>query len=116
MKIYLGAKGCMAQNVVALRPTSIKPLYLYQYLKFIRSDLVAYNIGSVQPSIKVTHIIKHPIYIPDVATLNEFEETAKAITNQLLANYNEGEALKNIRDALLPRLMSGELDVSNINL
>mgnify|MGYP005888272157 CR=1 FL=1 len=48
MKIYLASKGCIAQNVVALRATSISPLYLYQYLRFIRADLVAYNIGSVQ--------------------------------------------------------------------
>ena len=86
MKIYLGTKGCMAQNVVALRATSISPLYLYQYLRFIRADLVAYNIGSVQPSIKVTHIIKHPIFVPEAIALRMFEETAMAITQQLYAN------------------------------
>lgn len=116
MKIYLGTKGCMAQNVVALRATSISPLYLYQYLRFIRADLVAYNIGSVQPSIKVTHIVKHPIFVPESSKLENFEGTAKAITNQLYANYNENESLKELRDTLLPRLMSGELDVSNLDI
>lgn len=116
MKIYLGSKGCMAQNVVALRATSISPLYLYQYLRFIRADLVAYNIGSVQPSIKVTHIVKHHIFVPESSKLENFEETAKAITNQLYANYNENESLKELRDTLLPRLMSGELDVSNLDI
>lgn len=116
MKIYLGTKGCMAQNVVALRATSISPLYLYQYLRFIRADLVAYNIGSVQPSIKVTHIIKHPIFVPEAAALRMFEETARAITQQLYANYNENESLKELRDTLLPKLMSGELDVSNLDI
>jgi len=116
MKIYLGSKGCMAQNVVALRATSISPLYLYQYLRFIRADLVAYNIGSVQPSIKVTHIVKHPIFVPEISKLQEFEETARAITNRLYANYNECESLKELRDTLLPRLMSGEIDVSDLAL
>ena len=116
MKIYLGTKGCMAQNVVALRATSISPLYLYQYLHFIRADLVAYNIGSVQPSIKVTHIIKHPIFVPETTALRMFEETARAITQQLYANYNENESLKELRDTLLPKLMSGELDVSNLDI
>lgn len=116
MKIYLGSKGCMAQNVVALRAVSISPLYLYQYLRFIRADLVAYNIGSVQPSIKVTHIIKHPIFVPDSSKLENFEETAKAITNQLYANCNENESLKKLRNTLLPRLMSGELDVSELDI
>ena len=116
MKIYLGTKGCMAQNVVALRATSISPLYLYQYLHFIRADLVAYNIGSVQPSIKVTHIIKHPIFVPEATALRMFEETAMAITQQLYANYNENESLKELRDTLLPKLMSGELDVSDLDI
>lgn len=116
MKIYLGTKGCMAQNVVALRATSISPLYLYQYLRFIRADLVAYNIGSVQPSIKVTHIIKHPIFVPEDNALKMFEETARAITQQLYANYNENESLKELRDTLLPKLMSGELDVSALDI
>lgn len=116
MKIYLGSKGCMAQNVVAFRATSISPLYLYQYLRFIRADLVAYNIGSVQPSIKVTHIIKHPIFVPENTKLERFEVTAKAITNRLYANYNENESLKALRDTLLPRLMSGELDISDLDL
>ena len=116
MKIYLGSKGCMAQNVVALRARSISPLYLYQYLRFIRADLVAYNIGSVQPSIKVTHIVKHPIFVPENSKLENFEETAKTITNLLYANYNENESLKELRDTLLPRLMSSELDVSDLDL
>lgn len=116
IKIYLGSKGCIAQNVVALRAMSISPLYLYQYLKYIRSDLVAYNIGSVQPSIKVTHINKHPIYIPETTSLQNFEETAKSITEQIYANCNENETLKSIRDTLLPKLMSGEIDVSAVRL
>lgn len=116
MKIFLGSKGCVAQNVVALRATSISPLYLYQYLRLIRSDLVAYNIGSVQPSIKVTHIVKHPIFVPERSRLEAFEKTAKVLTNQLYANYNENELLKKLRDALLPRLMSGEINVSTIGL
>ena len=116
IKIYLGSKGCIAQNVVALRAMSISPLYLYQYLKYIRSDLVAYNIGSVQPSIKVTHINKHPIYIPETTSLQNFEETAKSITEQIYANCDENETLKSIRDTLLPKLMSGEIDVSAVRL
>lgn len=116
MKIYRGTKGCIAQNVVALRATRISPLYLYQYLQFIRSDLIAYNIGSVQPSIKVTHIIKHPIFVPDFKLIKSFEETAKTITNQLYANCNEIELLKALRDTLLHRLLSGEIDVSDIEI
>ena len=38
---------------------------MYEYLKNIKGDLLSYNIGSVQPSIKVTHLIKHKVLLPD---------------------------------------------------
>lgn len=116
MKIFLGEKGCIAQNVVALRSKGISPLYLYQYLQFIRYDLVAYNIGSVQPSIKVTHIIKHPIFVPEENRIKEFDELARTITEQIYNLYCENEDLKGIRNVLLPKLMSGELDLSDVDL
>lgn len=116
MKVFLGNKGCIAQNVVALRSIHVSPLYLYQYLLYIRDDLIAYNIGSVQPSIKVTHIIKHPIYIPNEQQMKNFDDIARSLTNLMYNNYIENEKVKAIRDSLLPKLMSGELDVSKVKL
>ena len=115
MKVYLGTKGCIAQNVIAIRSISVSPLYLYQYLKFIRNDLVVYNIGSVQPSIKVTHIIKHPIFLPAKKKLDNFDKIARIITKQIFTNYSENELLISMRDTLLKKLISGEIDVSNID-
>ena len=116
MKIFLGDIGCIAQNVVGFRSKGVSPLYLYQYLNYIKSDLVAYNIGSVQPSIKVTHIIKHPIYVAPQDELDKFDSVARSITEKIFANCQENEGLKLLRDTLLPKLMSGELDVSDIDL
>lgn len=84
MKIFLGDIGCIAQNVVGFRSKGVSPLYLYQYLNYIKSDLVAYNIGSVQPSIKVTHIIKHPIYVAPQDELDKFDSVARSITEKSL--------------------------------
>lgn len=88
IKIFLGSKGCIAQNVVGFRTRNISPYYLYQYLSAIKKDLVAYNIGSVQPSIKVTHIIKHPIYVPTKEELDTFDALAENATNTI---YNNGK-------------------------
>ena len=116
MKIFLGTTGCIAQNVVGFRTKGISPLYLYQYLNYIKNDLVAYNIGSVQPSIKITHIIKHSIYVASKEDIEIFDSIARNITKKIFANCQENEALKQMRDTLLPKLMSGELDVSNIKI
>ena len=114
IKIFLGSKGCIAQNVVGFRTKDISPYYLYQYLTAIKNDLVAYNIGSVQPSIKVTHIIKHPIYIPSTEELETFDALAESATNAIYNNTLESERLAGIRDALMPKLMSGEIDLSEV--
>ena len=111
MKFFKGDKGCIAQNVVAFRTLSTSPFYLYEYLKFIKNDLLAYDIGSVQPSIKVTHIIKHLIYIPTNNELSKFDSFAKSITEQIYNNVCENERLISIRDTLLPKLMNGEIEV-----
>ena len=116
MKFFKGDKGCIAQNVVAFRTLSISPFYLYEYLKFIKNDLLAYDIGSVQPSIKVTHIIKHLIYIPKNEDLSKFESFAKAITEQIYNHVCENERLIALRDSLLPKLMSGEIDVDSVQI
>ena len=116
MKIFLGNTGCIAQNVIGFRTKGISSLYLYQYLNYIKNDLVAYNIGSVQPSIKVTHVIKHSIYVAPKEEIEIFDSIARNITQKIYVNYQENKALEQVRDTLLPRLMSGELDVSNIDL
>lgn len=116
MKYFKGNKGCIAQNVVAFRSLSLSPIYLYEYLKYIKNDLLAYDIGSVQPSIKVTHIIKHLIYIPTNDELSKFDSFAKSITEQIYNNVCENERLISLRDTLLPKLMIGEIDVESVKI
>lgn len=110
MKIFTGNIGAIAQNVVALRP-EISTYYLYQYLLNIKSDLLGYDIGSVQPSIKVTHIIKHPILIPSYYCISMFDKIIKGVSNKISNNHKEITCLSEIRDNLLPKLMSGEVRV-----
>lgn len=116
MKIYLGNIGCIAQNVVGFRSKGLSPIYLYQYLNYIRKELVSYNIGSVQPSIKVTHIIKHPIFIPENDKIEKFDMLIKDYTLKIYNNCCENKRLVELRDTLLPKLMNGEIDVSKVKI
>lgn len=110
MKLFNG-KGCIAQNVVAFKCKSISSLYLYQYLSNIKNDLMAYNIGTVQPSIKVTHIIKHKIIIPDLKTLNKIHIILDGISTNVLNLADEIVNLEQLCNTLLPKLMSGEIEI-----
>ncbi|WP_429845135.1 restriction endonuclease subunit S [Brevibacillus sp. FIR094] len=109
MKLFYGDTGCIAQNVVALRSNRISHLYMYQYLKFIKNDLISYNIGSVQPSIKVTHFIKHKVLKPHIDLENKFNSLMDQQSKLIYNNIIQIENLKNIRNTLLPKLMSGEI-------
>lgn len=116
MKLYKENKGTVCQNVVALRSKNNYPLYSYQYLKNIKNDLISYNIGSVQPSIKVTQFMKHEIYIPEEIELLEFESMSKIYTDKMLEIKRENEALEKLRDAILPKLMNGEINLDKIEI
>ena len=116
LKYYIGNVGCIAQNIVAFRSNKISSFYIYEYLRHIQPDLVSYDIGSAQPSIKVTHIIKHLIYIPTNDELSKFDSFAKSITEQIYNNVCENERLIFLRDTLLPKLMSGEIKVNSVQV
>lgn len=111
LKMFFGHKGCIAQNVVALRSINISSFYMYEYLKYIKPKLVSYNIGSVQPSIKITHIMKHNIIIPEKNIVLKYDNLIKSIIEKIYNNENENERLEELRDTLLPKLMSGEIRV-----
>lgn len=83
----------------------------YQILKTI--DFVNMNRGSTQPLITQTDLKKVPIHIPTKAELFDFENTVGSLMNRYEANILENENLTKIHDALLPKLISGKLSVSN---
>lgn len=116
MKVFIENKGTIAQNVVALRSKGNYPMYIYQYLKAIKYDLISYNIGSVQPSIKVTQFMKHKIFIPNDHELYEFENLAQKYTDKMFYLKKENENLIKLRDTLLPKLMNGEIDLDKIKI
>lgn len=91
-------------------------LYEYTYQILQRIDYHAMNRGSTQPLITQGDMNKVVILIPDRQTINNFEELVGLLMRQHEENLLENAKLVELRDALLPRLMSGELDVSDIDL
>lgn len=89
-------------------------LYEYTFQILQRIDYRAMNRGSTQPLITQGDMNKVPILIPDKETLLYFESLVGQLMEQYQANMLENDKLAELRDILLPRLMSGELDVSEI--
>lgn len=82
----------------------------------VYGEVVNRGQGSAQPNISASDIMSIPCVIPSKEAINKFNETIKPLFDLIISNQRENQQLSSLRDLLLPRLMSGELDVSDIDL
>lgn len=92
------------------------PFYEFTNQILHRIDYSSMNRGSTQPLITQGDTKKVVVLVPDEETLAKFEALAGSLMAQWEANNNENVKLASLRDTLLPKLMSGELDVSDLDL
>lgn len=90
--------------------------YLYLYFKHIRDNLVALGNGSVFTNLKTDILKNYPTNLPTDDVLSKFDEVIKPMFSMILSKTRESKVLMEVRDSLLPKLISGELDVSGIDL
>ena len=84
---------------------------------FVKSkDLASLNAGSAVPSMTTDILNAMELSIPDAETLKRFENIVGPMYRAMQHNSEESKKLAAVRDSLLPRLMSGELDVSELDL
>ena len=95
-----------------LRPNIAK--FVYHFVK--SKNLASLNAGSAVPSMTTNILNAMQLYIPDEKTLEKFENIVSPMYSAMQENTKESKILANTRDTLLPKLMSGELDVSDIDL
>lgn len=86
------------------------------YLLFSLTNVQSIVTGAVQPKISQTNLKKLPVIIPSEKDLKKFDVVVQPIFAQIRNLRAENNKLSVIRDSLLPKLMSDEIDVSNINL
>lgn len=86
--------------------------YVYQILKNI--DFSNMNRGSTQPLITQSDLGKIECLVPSTSVLEKFETNAKSLFDIVSANCQETQRLTTLRDTLLPKLMSGEIDAEKV--
>ena len=91
---------------------TVKTLYLLFSLTNVQSIVT----GAVQPKISQANLNKVPVVIPSEEELSDFDSIVQPIFAQICNLRAENAMLSATRDTLLPRLMSGEIDVSDIDL
>ena len=90
--------------------------FWYVLLKKRQREIYDAQTGSAQPHIYPQHIAAMPITSLNADEINNFTSVVTPIFEMVGHNKGENIRLAAIRDTLLPRLMSGELDVSDIDL
>ena len=96
----------------------ITPEYLLLYLRSSAGieAITKGTVGAVQAKLPIKNIQSIPIPLLPNREIIPLNEALTAIFNKISANVTESKKLTDIRNALLPQLLSGELDVSDIVL
>lgn len=85
-------------------------------LLFKRTPVKSIVTGAVQPKISQANLRSIQVVVPPQQELDAFNELIRPLFDQIRQNQDQNKALTSLRDALLPKLMSGEIDVSDIQL
>lgn len=88
--------------------------FVFHFVK--AKDLASMNAGSAVPSMTTDILNALELAIPPADRLAEFESVVAPMYQAMQANSREAAKLAELRDTLLPRLMSGEIDVSDIQM
>lgn len=108
------------QHITIIRANEdlIPSTYIYEYLKnstgqYHLDSLISGSTGMLMLNISEIRNLKIPIL--DKKNLREFDTTVTPLFDKITKNFEEIYCLSKLRDTLLPKLMSGEIDVSKIN-
>ncbi|OYP44925.1 restriction endonuclease subunit S [Prevotella sp. P4-119] len=85
--------------------------FVYCFLKVNSKLLKHAQTGAVQPHVKPSDIHDFELVIPDKESIYEFQDKVKPFFDKIAAIQKENSRLSLLRDTLLPRLMSGEIEV-----
>lgn len=112
----LDVDSCIHDGWLYFPESKFSKEYLYLFFKYIRQQLVNLSNGSVFNNLKTDILKGYPTVLPDEETLTRFNEVVQPMFLQMQNLTRESHRLADARDAILPQLMSGELDVSGLAL
>lgn len=108
-------KCCIGRGLAAIHSDTFQS-FTHYLLRGQSRQLDAFNgDGTVFGSINGKALRALPIYLPTEKEINEIETELKSLDAMIRNNDDEIRLLEQLRDTLLPKLMAGEIDVSEIN-
>lgn len=108
---------CIGRGLAAIHSKNNHQSFVLYTMFSLKKQLDVFNgEGTVFGSINRSSLNEMPILIPSSEKLAEFEALVAPMDATIRSNYDEICRLDQLRDTLLPKFMSGELDVSDIDL
>ena len=104
---------------LTVNPNMVLPLFLYR--QFQTEDFANYisrieSETSVRPNMKINYLLKYTFKLPSVDKQNELVKLLLPMIVHQNSIIDENKKLESLRDALLSKLMTGELDVSDVEI
>ncbi len=107
--------SCANQSVVGIIENEKLPYeFIYPYICHNIKEILSHQTGGAQQHINKQNIEQLKINLPKSNIINKYKAIAKPMYENIAYNCFENEALTQLRDTLLPKLMNGEIDVENI--
>ena len=108
---------CIGRGLTAIHSKNNHQSFVLYTMFSLKKQLDVFNgEGTVFGSINRNSLNEMPLLIPSNEKLDEFEALVAPIDAAIRNNYDKICRLEQLRDSLLPKLMSGELDISNLDL
>ena len=107
---------CTNQGFKSVIPKLAGTAFLYCFLKESTQEIENKATGSTFKEVSGALMKSLPVILPEKAVLDNFENLLSPLFYQQEVVEEENSLLSSLRDSLLPRLMSGELNVSEINM
>lgn len=112
----LDGDGACNQACTALIPSqSVGYPFLFYTLRNLREYFISVASGSAQQNISKRIVESAPAVLPPNDALHEFNASSLANLEMIAAIHRESQSLAGLRDALLPKLISGEIRVPDTN-
>ena len=91
-------------------------IYLFLFLKSLREQLITLGSGGTTTlNVNTSQFSNLKIIVPDTKSLKAFSSIAESLFQRINNNCDTNYMLSNLRDMILPKLMSGELKINDLD-
>ncbi len=118
VKVWCGGKCGLNQHLFVVEPKDYPHWFAYQWTKHHLDNFIhiAKDKAVTMGHIKRGELDKAKVVVPDGTSMATIDSMMKPLHSQIISNKIESRRLAQLRDTLLPRLMSGEIKVGDVTL